>query len=259
MVKSKVNIPDLKDFLDEKSFKYESQAFINDDPILIPHQFNNHKDIEVSAFLTSVISWGNRKSIINSSKKIIDYMDNSPYDFIINHTSKDLRKINKSIHRTFNMIDLNYFIMSLKNIYNEYGGIEEILSNKKNGDDLQERISSFKEIFFSINHPDRTRKHLPSPLTGSSAKRFNMFLRWMVRTNERGVDFGIWKKINRSELSLPLDVHTGRIGRELGLLKRNVNDHKSVKEIDSRLREMDPIDPVKYDYALFGLGVYENF
>jgi uncharacterized protein (TIGR02757 family) len=149
--------------------------------------------------------------------------------------------------------------MSLKNIYNEYAGIEEILSNKKNGDDLQERISSFKEIFFSINHPDRTRKHLPSPLTGSSAKRFNMFLRWMVRTNERGVDFGIWKKINRSELSLPLDVHTGRIGRELGLLKRNVNDHKSVKEIDSRLREMDPIDPVKYDYALFGLGVYENF
>lgn len=259
MGKLKISIPDLKDFLDEKSVKYESKSFIKDDPILIPHQFTNQKDIEVSAFLTSVISWGNRKSIINSSKKIIDYMDNSPYDFIINHTSKDLNKTNRSIHRTFNLIDLNYFIRSLKNIYKEYGGIEDILSNKNNGDNLQERISSFKEIFFSLDYPDRTRKHLPSPLDGSSAKRFNMFLRWMVRTNERGVDFGLWTKIDRSELSLPLDVHTGRIGRDLGLLTRKLNDYKSVKEIDLRLREMDPIDPVKYDYALFGLGVYENF
>ena len=147
----------------------------------------------------------------------------------------------------------------MRNIYREYGGIEDILSNKNNGDNLQERISSFKEIFFSLDYPDRTRKHLPSPLDGSSAKRFNMFLRWMVRSNERGVDFGLWTKIDRSELSLPLDVHTGRIGRDLGLLTRKLNDYKSVKEIDLRLREMDPIDPVKYDYALFGLGVYENF
>ena len=186
-------------------------------------------------------------------------MDNSPYDFIVNHSSKDLVKINQSIHRTFNQIDLNYFIKSLKNIYNEYGGIEEILSNKNNGENLQDRISSFKEIFFCLNHPDRTKKHLPSPINGSSAKRFNMFLRWMVRTNERGVDFGIWTKINRSEWSIPLDVHTGRIGRELGLLKRNLNDNKSVNELDLKLREMDLIDPVKYDYALFGLGVYKNF
>ena len=140
------------------------KIFIKDDPILIPHQFSNQKDIEVSAFLTSVISWGNRKSIINSSKKIIDYMDNSPYDFIINHRNKDLNKINRSVHRTFNLIDLNYFIKSLKNIYKKYGGIEDILSNKNNGDNLQERISSFKEIFFSLDYPDRTRKHLPSPL-----------------------------------------------------------------------------------------------
>ena len=259
MEKLKVNIPDLKDFLDEKSLKYESKSFIKDDPILIPHQFSNQKDIEVSAFLTSVISWGNRKSIINSSKKIIDYMDGSPHDFIINHSSKDLSKTNRSIHRTFNLIDLNYFIRSLKNIYIEYGGIEHILSNNENGENLQERISSFKEIFFSLDYPDRTKKHLPSPLDGSSAKRFNMFLRWMVRTSERGVDFGLWTKIDRSELSLPLDVHTGRIARDLGLLTRKLNDHKSVKEIDSKLREMDPIDPVKYDYALFGLGVYENF
>ena len=259
MARLKIKIPDLKDFLDEKSFKYESPSFVKDDPILIPHQFTNRKDIEVSAFLTSVISWGNRKSIINSSNKIIEYMDKSPYDFIINHKNQDLQKKNQSIHRTFNQIDLNYFIKSLKNIYQKYGGLEEILANKDNGVDLQERISCFKKIFFSINHPERTRKHLPSPLNGSSAKRFNMFLRWMVRSNEKGVDFGLWTKINRSELSLPLDVHTGRIARELGLLSRNSNDHKSVKQIDSKLREMDPIDPVKYDYALFGLGVYENF
>ena len=166
-------------------------------------------------------------------------MDNSPYDFIINHRNKDLNKINRSVHRTFNLIDLNYFIKSLKNIYQKYGGIEDILSNKNNGDNLQERISSFKEIFFSLDYPERTRKHLPSPIDGSSAKRFNMFLRWMVRTNERGVDFGLWTKIDRSELSLPLDVHTGRIGIDLGLLTRKLNDHKSVNEIDSRLRELN--------------------
>ena len=259
MGRLKNNIPNLKDFLDEKSFKYESPSFIKDDPILIPHRFTNDKDIEISGFLTSVISWGNRKSIINSSNKILDYLDNSPYDFVINHKEKDLTLINKSIHRTFNQIDLNYFIRSLKNIYNKHGGIENILSNRDNGDSLQERISYFKELFFSIDHPERTKKHLPSPLNGSSAKRFNMFLRWMVRSNERGVDFGIWNKINRSELSIPLDVHTGRIARELGLLSRSLNDHKSVNEIDLKLREMDPFDPVKYDYALFGLGVYENF
>ena len=157
------------------------------------------------------------------------------------------------------MIDLNYFIVSLKNIYENYGGIENIISDKNNGLNIQERISTFKKIFFSLSHPDRSKKHLPSPKDGSSAKRFNMYLRWMVRSNERGVDFGLWKKINKSELSLPLDVHTGRIARDLGLLSRNQNDSKSVKEIDLKLREMDPIDPVKYDYALFGLGVYEKF
>ena len=186
-------------------------------------------------------------------------MDNSPFDFILNHTNKDLYKEGESIHRTFNSTDLNYFIVSLKRIYKDYNGLEDILSNNSNGNDLQKRISTFKEIFFSIDHPIRTRKHLPSPIDGSSAKRFNMFLRWMVRSNEKGVDFGLWNKIDKSELSLPLDVHTGRIARTLGLLKRNTNDSKAVEEINLKLREMDPKDPVKYDFALFGLGVYENF
>ena len=259
MGKLKIKIPNLKEFLDEKASKYESQLFIKDDPILIPHQFTNERDIEISAFITSIISWGNRKSIIKSSRNIMTYMDNSPYDFIMNHSIEDLIGTNKSIHRTFNMIDLNYFIISLKNIYKNHGGIEDIISDKKNGSNIQERISSFKKIFFSLKHPERSKKHLPSPIDGSSAKRFNMFLRWMVRSNEKGVDFGLWKKIRKSELSIPLDVHTGRIARELGLLSRNQNDSKSVKEIDLKLREMDHIDPVKYDFVLFGLGAYEKF
>jgi len=259
MAKSKFNIPDLKDFLDEKSYQYESLEFIKDDPILIPHSFTKKEDIEISGFITSVISWGNRKSIINSAKKIIEFMDYSPFDFILNHTNKDLYKEKESIHRTFNSTDLNYFIVSLKRIYKDYNGLEDILSNNSNGNDLQKRISTFKEIFFSLDHPTRTRKHLPSPIDGSSAKRFNMFLRWMVRSNEKGVDFGLWNKIDKSDLSLPLDVHTGRIARLLGLLKRNTNDSKAVEEINLKLREMDPKDPVKYDFALFGLGVYENF
>ena len=259
MAKSKFNIPDLKDFLDEKSYQYESLEFIKDDPILVPHSFTKKEDIEISGFITSVISWGNRKSIINSAKKIIEFMDYSPFDFILNHTNKDLYKEKESIHRTFNSTDLNYFIVSLKRIYKDYNGLEDILSNNSNGNDLQKRISTFKEIFFSIDHPIRTRKHLPSPIDGSSAKRFNMFLRWMVRSNEKGVDFGLWNKIDKSDLSLPLDVHTGRIARLLGLLKRNTNDSKAVEEINLKLREMDPKDPIKYDFALFGLGVYENF
>ena len=259
MAKSKFNIPDLKDFLDEKSYQYESLEFIKDDPILVPHSFTKKEDIEISGFITSIISWGNRKSIINSAKKIIEFMDYSPFDFILNHTNKDLYKEGESIHRTFNSTDLNYFIVSLKRIYKDYNGLEDILSNNSNGNDLQKRISTFKEIFFSLDHPTRTRKHLPSPIDGSSAKRFNMFLRWMVRSNEKGVDFGLWNKIDKSELSLPLDVHTGRIARLLGLLKRNTNDSRAVEEINLKLREMDPKDPVKYDFALFGLGVYENF
>ena len=259
MGKLKIKIPDLKEFLDEKAFKYECPSFIKDDPILIPHLFADKRDIEISAFITSIISWGNRKSIINSSKNIMSYMDYSPYDFIMNHKKEDLSSTDKSIHRTFNMIDLNYFIISLRNIYENYGGIEDIISDKKNGSNIQESISSFKKIFFSLEHPQRTKKHLPSPIDGSSAKRFNMFLRWMVRSNKKGVDFGIWKKIRKSELSIPLDVHTGRIARDLRLLSRSQNDSKSVKDIDARLREMDPNDPVKYDFALFGLGVYEKF
>ena len=250
---------ELKEFLDEKAEFYQQKEFIQTDPIIIPHEYDNKLDIEISGFLISVISWGNRKSIINSGYKIINLLEYSPYDFIMNHSDQDLKRIKGSIHRTFNSEDLIYFIKSLKNIYTNYNGLEGIISNKKNGDNLQERISIFKKIFFELDSPERTKKHLPDPLNGSAAKRFNMFLRWMVRSNNKGIDFGIWKSISASQLSCPLDIHTGNTARKLGLLKRNQNDSLAVNELDLKLREMDKKDPVKYDFALFGLGVNEKF
>jgi len=250
---------ELKEFLDEKAEFYQQKEFIQTDPIIIPHEYDNKLDIEISGFLISIISWGNRKSIINSGHKIITFLESSPYDFIINHSDQDLKRIKGNIHRTFNSEDLIYFIKSLKNIYINYNGLEDIMSNNNNGDNLQERISNFKKIFFELNHPKRTKKHLPDPLNGSAAKRFNMFLRWMVRSNNKGIDFGIWKSISPSQLSCPLDIHTGNTARKLGLLKRNQNDSLAVNELDLKLREMDKKDPVKYDFALFGLSVNEKF
>jgi len=250
---------ELKEFLDEKADFYEQKEFIQNDPIIIPHEYEDKFDIEISGFIISIISWGNRKSIINSGYKIMDILESSPYDFIMNHSQKDLKRIKGSIHRTFNSDDLVFFIKSLKNIYTNYNGLEGIISNVKNGNNLQERISNFKKIFFELNHLERTKKHLPDPLKGSAAKRFNMFLRWMVRSNKKGVDFGLWKSILPSELSCPLDVHTGNIARKLGLLKRTQNDSLALNELDKKLREMDKNDPVKYDFALFGLGINEKF
>jgi len=250
---------ELKEFLDEKADFYEQKEFIQNDPIIIPHEYENKLDIEISGFIISIISWGNRKSIINSGYKIMNLLESSPYDFIMNHSSEDLKRIKGSIHRTFNSEDLIFFIKSLKNIYTKYDGLEGIISNIKNGDNLQARISNFKKKFFELKHSNRTKKHLPDPLRGSAAKRFNMFLRWMVRSNSKGVDFGLWKSISPSELSCPLDIHTGNTARKLGLLKRNQNDSLSVYELDKKLREMDKEDPVKYDFALFGLGVNEKF
>ena len=248
-----------KEFLDEKAKQYESPEFIKNDPIKILHQFNKKEDIEISGFLTSTISWGNRKTIIKNSQKIIEILDNSPYEFITNHEEKDLKKINGFVHRTFNSDDLKYFIKSLKNIYLNYAGLESLFYKNIVDNNLQESIHHFKKIFFELKHNKRTRKHLPDPFNGSAAKRLNMFLRWMVRSPKNGVDFGIWKKIKSSQLSCPLDIHSGKIARKLGLIKRRQNDQKSLKQLDLNLRLYDPIDPVKYDFALFGLSAFEKF
>ena len=217
------------------------------------------EDVEISGFLTSTISWGNRKSIIKSAEKLIELLDHSPYDFILNHKKRDLDTLKPFVHRTFNGIDLIQFVKSLKHIYRNYNGLEEIFRKNIKDDSLQYAIHKMKKIFFEIPHTNRTKKHISDPMRGSAAKRINMFLRWMVRDDTRGVDFGIWKSISPRYLSCPLDVHTGNVARKLGLIQRKQNDHKAVMELDKKLREFDLIDPVKYDFALFGLGVFEKF
>ena len=251
------NNEDLKNFLELKYQQYNCFNFIKDDPIQIPHLFDKKEDIEISAFLTSMISWGNRKSIIKSSKKMMEFLDNSPYEFVMNSTKNEIKKLN-FVHRTFNTTDFQFFIISLKNIYLNHDGLENAFLTKNKDDFLFNEISKFRELFFSTKHEKRTQKHVSNPLKGSSCKRINMFLRWMVR-DDGNVDFGIWKKISKSRLSCPLDVHTARVARKLGLIKRKQNDLKTLIELDNILRVFDENDPVKYDFSLFGLGMYEGF
>ena len=247
---------DLKNFLDEKYQEYNNVKFIEDDPIQIPHLFTNHKDIEIAGFLTSIISWGNRKSIINNAKKMMNLLDNSPYDFIKNCKDSEIKKL-EFVHRTFNSIDFRFFLHSLKNIYTQNESMEDIFLDD-DSNFMFDGIINFRKIFFSVNHEKRSQKHISNPLKNSCCKRINMFLRWMVR-NDQNVDFGIWKKIKKSKLSCPLDVHTGRVARKLGLINRKQNDFKSLCELDKNLRLLDNEDPVKYDFSLFGLGMYEGF
>ena len=247
---------DLKNFLDEKYQEYNNVKFIEDDPIQIPHLFTNHKDIEIAGFLTSIISWGNRKSIINNAKKMMNLLDNSPYDFIKNCKDSEIKKL-EFVHRTFNSIDFRFFLYSLKNIYTQNESMEDIFLDDYSNF-MFDGIINFRKIFFSVNHEKRSQKHISNPLKNSCCKRINMFLRWMVR-NDQNVDFGIWKKIKTSKLSCPLDVHTGRVARKLGLINRKQNDFKSLCELDKNLRLLDNEDPVKYDFSLFGLGMYEGF
>ena len=249
---------ELKDFLDEKVELYNNFSFIDSDPILIPHQFSSKTDIEISGFLAATISWGNRKSIINNANKLINIMGNSPYDFVMSHTENDLLKVTNFVHRTFNSNDLVTFIKALQNIYQKHDGLEAVFAKNAAQFSMQNSISDFKKIFFEIEHQPRTQKHISDPSNNSAAKRINMFLRWMVR-NDNKVDLGIWKSIPTSALSCPLDVHSGNVARKLGLLNRTQNDGKAVYELDKNLRMLDPNDPVKYDFALFGLGVFEKF
>lgn len=253
-----MNLTELKAFLDEKVIEYNQPKFVESDPIQIPYQFEQKEDIEIAAFLTATIAWGNRTMINRNAKRMMELLGNTPYDFVINHTEEDLESLESFVHRTFNGTDFKFFIKGLKNVYENHGGLEAVFSTAKE-DRLQNVISQFKEVFFSIPHPERTRKHVSDPNKGSAAKRINMFLRWMVRNDHTGVDFGIWQTLSPSQLSCPLDVHSGNVARKLGILKRKQNDGKALLELDTALRKLDPNDPVKYDFALFGLGVFEKF
>lgn len=249
---------DLKELLDEKAIQYNSTEFIESDPIQIPHLFTKKEDIEISGFLAATIAWGQRPTIIKNAKRLVEGMDYAPHDFILNHTPQDLQRFEGFVHRTFNYDDLLFFITSLRNIYQRYGSLENCFTPNTGDTNLKNGINNFRNIFFEIDHLDRSKKHVSDPFRNSACKRINMYLRWMVRPNDSGVDFGIWKNISPSLLSCPLDVHTGNVARTLGLLKRKQNDWKAVEELDSSLRKFNAKDPVVYDFALFGMGVFEN-
>jgi uncharacterized protein (TIGR02757 family) len=248
---------ELKEFLDEKVELYNHPNFIESDPIQILHQFSSKEDIEIAGFLAATIAWGNRKMIINNAKRMMDLMGNSPYDFVMSHSDIQLESLENFVHRTFNGKDFIGFIKGLQHIYQNHNGLEAVFSREN--PTMQHTISEFKQLFFEIPHLARTEKHISDPLNGSAAKRINMYLRWMVRNDNKGVDLGIWKSITPSKLSCPLDVHSGNVARKLQLLTRKQNDAKALAELDTNLRLLDADDPVKYDFALFGLGVFERF
>lgn len=254
-----MDLKQLKEFLDEKAAQYNHPDFIPSDPIQIPHLFSNKEDIEISGFLVATFAWGNRKSIINNGKRLVNLIGNSPYDFVMNFNETQEERLQDFVHRTFNSTDLVYFMYALRNIYENHGGLEAVFAKYAEDDRLQTAIHHFKNVFFELPHPERTQKHIGDPLKKSAAKRTNMFLRWMVRQDNNGVDFGIWQKLSPSQLSCPLDVHSGNVARKLGLLTRKQNDAQALTELDTALRLLDPLDPVKYDFALFGLGVFESF
>ena len=249
----------MKNFLDKKFLQYNSKNFIETDPIQIPHKFSRREDIEIAGFLTAIIAWGQRKTIISNAEYLMDILDNEPHEFVIGAKACDLAKISKFVHRTFNGDDCLYFIHSLQNIYTRHNGLKTLFEEGyQKFNDIKPAISYFREIFFELPYLQRTCKHIADVNKNASAKRINMFLRWMIRKDNSGVDFGLWDKIPMSALYMPLDVHSGTVARELGLLTRKQDDWKAVDELTATLREFDYKDPVKYDYALFGIGAFEK-
>ncbi len=252
--------PELKQFLEEKYDQYNRPSFVTLDPVSIPHRFSTLRDIEISGFLAATIAWGRRDLILRSCNMLLEAMDNVPYQFIMSANGNDLKRLSCFVHRTFNAADCTYFMKGLKHIYSNYGSMEDVVvEGMKDHGGLKHGITHFRKLFFGKEHETRTEKHFADINNGSAGKRINMFLRWMVRKDNNGVDFGIWKRIEPSDLFIPVDLHSGNTARKLGLLTRKVNDWKAVEELTGVLREFDPVDPVKYDFALFGLGIYENF
>ncbi len=251
--------PDLKSFLDEKALKYNQSFFIESDPIQVPKNFSDKENIEIAAFLTATIAWGNRLSIIKNAIKLMALMENQPHEFVLSASKADLKNLEQFVHRTFNGGDCVYFTKSLQNIYQNHGGLQTVFeAGFKLENSVKSALKEFYKVFFEIGG-ERSRKHVSNVEKGASAKRLNMFLRWMVRNDTCKVDFGLWNGIPQSALMLPLDVHTGNVARKLGLLQRKSNDWQAVEEVTQKLREFDPEDPIKYDFALFGLGAFEKF
>lgn len=255
------HLKEVKALLDEKYFQFNNTSFIQTDPISIPHQFSKKEDIEIASLLVATIAWGQRTSIINNGNKLMRLMNDEPHDFILNFSKKDALRFEGFVHRTFNSTDCVFFLNSLKHIYKKHGGLEAAFSTdfSSKETDVKNAITNFRALFLNTEHQSRSEKHISNPSAKSSAKRLCMFLRWMVRKDKHGVDFGIWKSIKPAQLCLPLDLHTGNVSRKLGLLNRTQNDWQAVEEITSVLRNFDKNDPIKYDFSLFGLGAFEGF
>jgi len=246
----------LKSYLDEQVKRINTPSFIENDPISIPHTYSKKQDVEIASFWTAMLAWGQRKTIINKATELFDLMDQSPHEFIIGHSEKDRKRFSEFKHRTFNFTDTLYFLDRLQQHYLKFDSLEDAFLIEGQCNSVKESLSFFHDRFFEPDFaPDRSRKHVSTPARKSSCKRLNMFLRWMVRKDKNGVDFGIWDRINPKQLMIPLDIHVGRVSRELGLLQRKQNDWMAVEELTSLLRKFDSDDPVKFDYALFGLGI----
>ena len=249
----------LHSFLEERYARYCTPVFIETDPVQIPHLFQRKEDIEIAGFLAATLAWGQRKAIIAGAKRLLSLMDNAPYDFVMNANPCELKRLDTFVYRTFQPVDCLFFISSLRHIYANYGGLHGVFSSGyRKTDSIFGTLGHFRQIFMETPHLQRSAKHVSDVQRGASAKRLNMFLRWMVRKND-GIDFGLWNDIPVSALMIPLDVHTGNVGRQLQLLTRKANDWKAVEELTGNLRKYDSNDPVKYDFALFGLGVFERF
>lgn len=252
----------IKDFLDEKVIQYNQPGFITLDPISIPHRFSKKQDIEISGFFAAILAWGQRKTIINKCLELFTLMDNAPHDFLLHHREEDLRSLLNFKHRTFNEVDTLYFVHFLSWYYKRFESLEDafLIGQTGQADSMESILTHFHEYFFSLpDAPSRTKKHIATPARKAACKRINMYLRWMVRDDDKGVDFGLWKRIKPAQLICPCDLHVDRVGRKLGLITRKQTDWQTALELTERLREFDPVDPVKYDFALFGLGVEEKF
>jgi uncharacterized protein (TIGR02757 family) len=251
----------LKEFLNRKVDEYNQPSFISADPISIPHLFSKKQDIEIAGFFASIFAWGNRTTIINKSKELMTLLNNAPHDFITSHSEKDLKRLLSFKHRTFNVTDLLYFILFLKHHYQQFNTLETAFANwmSKKDETIEKGLKGFHNYFFSLQDaPVRTKKHIATPEKNSTCKRLNMFLRWMVRRDECGVDFGIWQSISPSQLICPIDVHVARVAKRFNLIQRKQLDWETALELTTHLRKFDRHDPVKYDFALFGIGVSEK-
>lgn len=250
---------DIYELLEMKVREFNTAAFIPDDPIVIPHRYTDSRDREISGFLAATIAWGQRPTIVRNGHRLMELMEDSPHEFVMYASARDLNTLKSFVHRTFNGEDLLVFLKGFRRIYSEHESLEHAFLKHHTTGNMMETISSFRTEFLGKALTSRTAKHVSNPGKGSSAKRINMFLRWMIRRDKTGVDFGIWQQFSPSELMCPLDVHVGNVARSLHLLERHIDDRKAVEELTANLRFLDPKDPVKYDFALFGLGIFEGW